>query len=285
MPRQMFNSFWYGPELSPLEWACLNSFLDRGHGFRLFCYDVIDVPTGVLLADASRIVPKEELFLVDGNVAAFSDLFRYKVLQTYSEWWSDTDVYCLREDIPDCDYAWAEEDPDGINGAILRFPPNDPTLSTISRAAHAIGTNSKIWCELGPHLLTKHLGGRTFPGHFGSRTYFYPIHWLEAFLFWLPGKANCVKSRSEDSYFIHFWNSVLGMMGIDRYSRPPRGSFLEGIYATGTRRFSAHKPDVSNHRHTIASILAFINAEWVPECSTRKLGYDISQYPFDDLDL
>jgi len=283
MARQMFNSFWYGHELSPLEWACLNSFLERGHGFRLFCYDVINAPAGVLLEDASQIVPKHELFLVNGNIAAFSDLFRYKVIQKYNEWWADTDVYCLRDDIPNCDYAWADEDPDGINGAILRFPPNDLTLLDISRTAHAIGSNSKVWCELGPHLLTKHLAGRTFPNHFGSRTYFYPIHWLEAFLFWLPNKADWVKSRCQNSFFVHFWSSVLGMMGIDRYERPPVGSFLHTIYDTNARSFSAWKPDVTSYKRTIALMQAFINAEWVTECSMRKLGYDISKYPFDEV--
>jgi len=283
MPRQDFNSFWHGGELSPLEWSCLNSFIERGHRFRLFCYDVIRVPSGVLLEDASQIVSKDELFLVEGNVAAFSDLFRYKVIQKYGEWWSDTDVYCLKDDIPDCDYAWAHEDPDGINGAILKFPSGDSTLSDISHTARTIGRSSNIWCELGPHLLTKHLASKAFNNHFGRRDYFYPIHWLEAFLFWLPNQSDFVKLRCNDSFFLHFWGSIFDKIGIDRHTRPPGGSFLETIYLANLSSLSVREANISSYKHTVEVIKAFVDAEWVPECSKRKLGYDISKYPFDQL--
>ena len=283
MPRQSFNSFWYGNELSPLEWACLNSFIEQGHRFRLFCYNSIRVPTGVLLEDASLIAPKDELFLVKGHVTTFSDLFRYKVIQKFGEWWVDTDVYCLKDDIPDCDYAWADEDPDGINGAILKFPSDDSTLLDISRAAHAIGSSSNIWCELGPHLLTKYLEGKAFDNHFGKRHYFYPIHWLEAFLFWLPNESDCIKLRCKDSFFLHFWSSVFGKMGIDRYTRPPVGSFLNAIYAPNVQKFLLREADVGSYKRTIELMKASVDAEWVTKCSKRKLGYDVSKYPFDDV--
>jgi hypothetical protein len=107
LKHQSFNSFWYGGRLSPLEWACLASFVDRGHKMRLFSYDQIDVPRGVVLEDASGIVEKNRLFTVNGSVSAFSDIFRYEFILKHGEWWIDTDVYCLREDIPDCRYAWA----------------------------------------------------------------------------------------------------------------------------------------------------------------------------------
>jgi hypothetical protein len=282
MPRQTFNSFWYGNELSPLEWACLNSFVERGHRFRLFCYDLVHVPKGVFVEDASRIIPKDELFLVDGNVAAFSDLFRYKVIQTDGDWWADTDVYCLTDDIPDCDYAWANEDQDNINGAILRFPSEDSTLFDISRAAQAIAVKNSNWCDLGPHLLTRHLIGVAFDNHFGNRAYFYPIHWLETFLFWLPGQSDYVKLRCKDSFFVHFWSSMFSQIGIDRYARPPIGSFLGAIYSSNESSFRFLEPDVRSYTRTVEIMKAYFREGWVKECSERKLGYDVSGYPFDD---
>jgi hypothetical protein len=280
MPRQMFNSFWYGNELSPLEWACLNSFIEHEHGFRLFCYEPIPVPNGVLLEDASRIAPKDELFVVKEGIAAFSDLFRYKVIQRYGEWWADTDVYCLKDDIPDCDYAWANEDQNHINGAVLKFPSNDPTLFDISRAAHAIGSKTGAWCELGPHLLTKHLAGRAFDNHFGKREYFYPIHWLETFLYWLPHQNDCVRFRCKDSFFLHLWNSVFAQMGIDRYTMPPVGSFLDAIYSPHISRFNLRELEVDHYKRTIELMKTFVNE--MRKWSERKLGYDVSEYPFDD---
>ncbi len=281
MPRQVFNGFWYGNELSPLEWACLNSFIEHGHRFRLFCYDLIRVPNGVWLEDASRIAPKDELFLVNGNVAAFSDLFRYRIMQRYGEWWADTDVYCLKDDIPECDYAWAKEDQDNINGAVLKFPSNDTTLSDISRAAYAIGNKTNVWCELGPHLLTRHLAGRVFDNHFGNRHCFYPIHWLESFLFWLPYQNDRVRLKCKDSFFLHFWNSVFDRIGIDRYTKPPVGSFLDAIYCPHMSRFSLRELDVNSYKRTIELIKAFVKGE--SKTSERKLGYDVAKYPFDDL--
>jgi hypothetical protein len=281
---QTFNSFWYGNELSPLEWACLSSFIERGHRFRLFCYDSICVPQGVVLEDASKITPKDQLFLVDGNVAAFTDLFRYEIIQRSGEWWTDTDVYCLRDDIPDCDYAWADEDQDQINGAILKFPSDDPTLLEISRSAHAIGSQSKIWCELGPSLLTKHLAGKVFDNHFGNRDYFYPLHWLETFLFWIPYQNDQVKLRCKNAFFVHFWSSVFGQLGIDRHVTPPNGSFLDVIYGPIVRRFNLRKLDANAYQHTLEQMKAWINSGPIIESSKRKIGYDISTYSFDSFD-
>src|SRR5437762_1777139 len=179
MQHHQFNSFWHGNELSPVEWVCLSSFIEHGHKVRLFCYDPIKVPRGVSLADASEITARNELFLFDSSVSAFTNLFRYKLVSKFGEWWIDSDVYCLKDDIPDCRYAWAHQDEELINGAVLKFPANDPVLHDINSAAHRIGRDITFWGELGPHLLTKYLTASQFDGHFGSRDEFYPIHWLE----------------------------------------------------------------------------------------------------------
>src|SRR5215203_6108134 len=208
MKGHQFNSFWYGNELSPVEWACLSSFVEHGHRVRLFCYNTVEVPDGISVADASDIVKKDEIFLLNGSISQFSDLFRYELLTKYGEWWVDTDVYCLRDDIPECRYAWAYQDVDEINGAILKFPPNDPALQEISMAAKKIGRNAAFWGEVGPHLLTEHLKSKRFDGHLGTREAFYPVHYLETFLFWLPGLDEVIKTKCCNSYFAHVWTSI-----------------------------------------------------------------------------
>src|SRR5262245_19751287 len=113
MQHHQFNSFWHGNDLSPVEWTCLSSFVEHGHKVRLFCYDAIKVPYGIILADASEIINKDEILLLDslfgqslldalraGRLSAFSDLFRYELLLKLGEWWIDTDVYCLKHNIP-----------------------------------------------------------------------------------------------------------------------------------------------------------------------------------------
>ena len=283
MQHHQFNSFWYGNELSAVEWVCLNSFIEHGHKIRLFCYDPIKVPHGVSVADASEITGKDEIFLFNGSVSAFSNLFRYKLMSKYGEWWVDSDVYCLTDDIPECRYAWAHQDLDLINGAVLKFPQNDPVLLEISSAAHEIGRDVTFWGELGPVLLTKHLAGRRFDGHFGKREEFYPIHWLETFLFWLPGYNDIIQDRCKASCFVHLWTSVFLQIGIDPYTKPPSRSFLERIYAPHIGELHLEELSPQKYSRTIESIKAYCHLQAGNVArSVGALGYDVSKFPFDE---
>ena len=87
--------------------------------------------------------------------------------------------------------------------------------------------------------------------------------------------------ESLDSFFLHFWNSVFGRIGIDRNTRPPVGSFLDEIYGPHTSRFNLRELDVNSYKRTIELMKAFVNEESI--MAERKLGYDVTRYPFDDL--
>jgi hypothetical protein len=59
------------------------------------------VPQGVVLKDASEVVPRERVFryasgFKAGSIAGFTKLFRYTVIHEQSGWWTDTDVCCLQ---------------------------------------------------------------------------------------------------------------------------------------------------------------------------------------------
>src|SRR5436190_14741446 len=124
MPPQLFQSFWYGAELSPLEHLCVRSFLDAGHEVCLYAYDgVANVPSGCRVEDADTVVPRAEVFLhQDGihaeSVGAFSDVFRYRLLAQSGGWWVDTDVLYLGTELAETEYVFAEQEPGIINGAI-----------------------------------------------------------------------------------------------------------------------------------------------------------------------
>ena len=133
--RELFNTFWHGADLSPWHWACLGSFIRRGHRVRLFSYRPLALPPGVEPADASTIIPEGELFAFQDSFSAFSNVFRYQLLLQEGGWWIDTDVYCLIETVPACRYAWARESAEFINGAILKFPAGDPVLARLLAAA------------------------------------------------------------------------------------------------------------------------------------------------------
>ena len=275
MRHQTFNTFWHGPELSPLHWACLSSFIERGHRLRLFSYEPVTVPHGVEREDASRVLPRAELFEFQGSASSFSNLFRYELLLQDGGWWVDADVYCLREDLPDCRYAWAREDDDFINGAILRFPAGDSALEAIRCAARSIGAGVAIQGQLGPRLLTEHLSGKAWNGHFGSTRAFYPIHWLEAHRFWTRDDEAFVRTRCEESSFVHLWGMMFRYFGIDPEVAPPEGSFLRHIQARAPYPRALRPLDAETERRTLLAIRAFLDTEEYRERARRVLGHGV----------
>jgi len=91
------QGLWVGERLTDLHRMCVESFLARGHGFALYTYgDVANLPIGVTLRDASRLVPSSLIYQFDGSYAGFSDLFRNKLLHENGGWYVDLDIYCLR---------------------------------------------------------------------------------------------------------------------------------------------------------------------------------------------
>lgn len=224
-----FYMFHHGQALSALERACMTSFIRSGHNLVLFSYDKYDVPPGVKCKDARSILPKEQLFYFDESPSAFSNIFRYKLLLENGGWWVDTDVMCLSSSIPSCEYAWSYEDPKKINGAILRFPRGDSLASELLSDSIARAQNLSKWGQLGPLLLTEKLEGKHYHQHLGDTASFYPVHWMETHLFWLPDKADIVRSRLKGALFLHLWNSIFYKMGLNPTRRPPNGSFLAEI--------------------------------------------------------
>jgi hypothetical protein len=266
---QLFNTFWHGPALSPLHEACLRSFVARGHRVRLFCYQPVDVPPGVELADARRVLPEGDLFEFGGSFSAFSNVFRYALLHAEGGWWVDADVLCLQEELPDLTRAWAREDPDFVNGAILRFPASDPVLARLLDAARAVGPAVAFQGQLGPRLLTEQLPG---PAPASTRD-FYPIHWLEAHRLWMRDDEGFVSARGEGASFLHLWGAMLRFLGIELALAPPEGSFLRRLLPTHRLR----PLDAAAEQRTLASVRRFLQNDDYRERSLRVLGYDATR--------
>ena len=71
------NAIWVGRALGPVHAACLSSFVAAGHKTVLHCYELPkDVPAGVEIADARRLMP-ENAIVCFAKVAAtrFSPTF------------------------------------------------------------------------------------------------------------------------------------------------------------------------------------------------------------------
>ena len=99
---KIIQSLWIGNELSNIEKLCINSYIKNGHTFHLYTYDEIkNVPKECVIKDAQEILPKDDIFaynsgLGKGSFSAFSNYFRYKLLELKGNWWTDTDIVCLK---------------------------------------------------------------------------------------------------------------------------------------------------------------------------------------------
>src|SRR4051812_25980317 len=91
--------FWHGRPLSRIERLSMGSFVANGHTVHLHAYEeVVGVPNGVDLVDARKILPANAIFhhTKSGSIAAFADLFRYRLLFESGGIWADADVVCLQ---------------------------------------------------------------------------------------------------------------------------------------------------------------------------------------------
>ena len=223
------NMFWHGARLPPLVWACMRSFVDRGHRLRVFSYGTLALPPGVELTDANAIMPSDAGLSEQDTIAEFADLFRYTLLHKHGGWWVDSDVFCLTEHLPSEPYAWAEQEPGIVNNAILKFPRGDGLSRRLVKAAFKKRKRRRHWGALGPDLVTEVLGKRRRIEKSGSTATFYPWNWFDAFLIWFPWAKQEAERRAKGALFLHFWDSSLRRMGMDVFRDPPPGSYWADI--------------------------------------------------------
>ena len=126
-------TLWIGGRLSAIEILCLTSVVRQGMAPVLFTYDeVLGVPQGVEVADASDILPRESIFLnvERQSYAPFSDVFRYTLLRDTDFYWIDADVYALKPFDFESDYFLAEFAPT-VGIGVLSLPKTSPTLAAL----------------------------------------------------------------------------------------------------------------------------------------------------------
>lgn len=231
----LFQSFWWGGALSPYEASCLRSFIDCGYQFDLFTYTAdLVAPTGVRIRPASEVLDESEFFVYEtepnrGSPSAFSNLFRYRLLAERGGWWVDTDIVCLSTTIPNVSEFFARHDEALANCGVLRFPPNHPFMIRCFERAKLAG-RAIVWGDTGPKLFSSVIKEA---GAWGEAA---PAHLSEAIppqMALAPLKASMVdvcRSLTSESWFVHLWNSSLCTNGIDKTLRPPRHSFLRGLF-------------------------------------------------------
>lgn len=227
-------TLWIGEELGAVERACLRSVMRHGSSVALYCYGrPAGVPEGVDVRDAAAVLPESKVFTGrNGSFAAFSDWFRYELLERGCGTWVDTDIYLLKPLDGRGAYLFGEESDGILNNAVLRLPADSPIVRLLLEPFRAAGIPRGLtwrqrlplqidklfrartdlatlpWGSTGPLALTAlarefGLGSRALPSDA-----FYPVRWQDAA--WVGNPAVKLQDMiTERTVAIHLWNECI----------------------------------------------------------------------------
>lgn len=235
------NFFWHGPSLSLYEAACLSSFVSHGISVRLHTFNLnLLVPEGVSLVDANALAQPEEVLAYTqggqkGSIAAFTDIFRYRVLAQESGWWFDTDVFCLKDaehyktlETQSKGILVGFEEDKKVNGAVMYI--SDPTIARALEELADAKSTAFEWGAIGPALVTEYLAAHPEQVTTLAQHYFYPIHYLEMVRFFRPGDKDGCMHDAQDAVCVHLWNEFLRRWRIPKNILPCEGSYLAELF-------------------------------------------------------
>ena len=230
------SSLWVGGPLGFVQKLCLKSFVHFGHNISLYVYDMdMDVPEGIVKLDANDIVPSDKIFSYHGQLAAFSDYFRYKMIQKTGAMWVDADTLCLNKTFfEDKPFVFIKESAYLIAGGILKMPKDHKMTTAINQKADKLlpklqeSQEKTMWAALGPLLLTD------FAKAYRVTRYAQPAklvnvldHWSKGADFWDPTKTNEILDGCSKAFSATMFTGTLRARGFDTEQTPPRGSAIE----------------------------------------------------------
>jgi hypothetical protein len=231
------QSLWIGARLSTLEKLSIQSFLDNGHKYHLYAYqDLPDLPREAMLRDARELLPASQIFQYRErkSYAAFSNVFRYKLLFERGGVWADADVVCLRGlDLTD-EHAFASESvqmrdaqaPQSmVTSCVIKAPPGSPAMALALRIALAKDRATLRWGEIGPRLVSQVVEAHGLGRFVQPPAAFCPIPYSG----WRQLIDPQPPSLPKESYAVHFWNEMWRFADQDRDAEYPEGSVYESL--------------------------------------------------------
>jgi hypothetical protein len=246
---EIANFFWNG-EMSNLEKNCIKSFVRHGFKVKLWSYNGLIVE-GAESCDASLIL--DESYINNNDIkqqhdfisvekckiAAFSDIFRFRLIAKYGGWWFDTDCFCLKDvgeftkiksnhDLVSfyeekgsiaCGVFYLKEDTIFSNLIIEEFNQ----LLEIEK-----GKVSK-WTTFGPKFFTNFINKYNLLNGIFDTSHCYSIHWNDVDLMLYPQHVENAIDITKDSLLTHIWTGHFSEKQIDK-NNPIQGSFLDKLY-------------------------------------------------------
>lgn len=232
-PEHQIAALWIGGPLSFLEQLCLVSFVHQGHHTVLYTYeDVPNVPSGVQVANANDILPRQGFLKHErtGSPALHSDLFRYHMLAKLDRTiWADTDAYCVKPFTTPNGHFYGWESKKHVNGGVLGFPKDSETLAALldftsdpfamptwydeaytkelqdrMAAGDPIHASEQPWGVWGPHAIT-HFLHQTGEVKYALPTVgLYPFPYKERRLMLRPA-FDATEYVKDETFSIHFY--------------------------------------------------------------------------------
>ena len=235
------QTLWIGPRLSTLGRLTIESFLAHGHSVDLYGYQPIaNTPAGATLRDAREIYPQTDVFVYrrgagKGSPSAFSNLFRYRLLELKGGWWSDLDVVCLQPlDFPDEHVFGLEHMPDeasNVASSLMKAPPGSPIMRYCRETAEAADRKNVRWGQIGPQLVTMavELIGPTL----ATEPLLLPPEYLSPLVYWQIERLVESSVVPQGAYAVHLYHEMWRREGLD----PDREYAPDSLYEQLVRRY------------------------------------------------
>jgi hypothetical protein len=252
----IIQSLWIGDSLSKVEQLSIKSFINNGHPYVLYTYtDIKNLPEGVTIGDANKIVPEKNIFAYKngwgkGSYAGFADLFRFELLNKMGNWWVDTDVICLKPFKFDNELVICSsfEGKWGIcpNSCIIKASAGHKMTTYILDYIYSIDYNNIEFGDIGPLLVQKTVNELGLEPYVVPYGYFNPISWSnvgdlvldkisiknrfkETLRPLLKPKTMDGRTIGKDAYAIHLWNEVWRQSGFGKNDTYASNSIFEKL--------------------------------------------------------
>lgn len=232
---QLLQSLWIGESIGPLQRLSIASFLRLGGEYHLYAYgDITGLPSGVVLRDAREILPASAIFRYEkgpgrGSVAAFSNVFRYKLLLDRGGWWVDTDVVCLKPFGFTDEVVLASEHRrvlSKVATAVMKLPAGHDVAHRCYERAMRYDRNQLSWGQTGPDLLTQIVGEIRVEQYVRDPVVFCPVPWWRWNTFAAADPSGCHSRINSATYSVHLWHEMWRRAGRHRQLRTPVTSYV-----------------------------------------------------------
>lgn len=219
----IIQSLWIGDKLSTMERLCISSYIHHGHEFHLYTYnDILGLPKNCIVKDASEILPKDQIFsynagLGKGSYSAFSNYFRYKLLEIKGNWWTDTDMVCLKPITIKDDFVFAsEKTADGnihITSGIIKATPDSEFSKYCYDFCLKQDKQTLEWGTVGPRLVSEAVKNLNLTQYVKSPELFNPIGFEQVGMLFDETFSDIDLSKS---FTIHLWNEMWRRFNFDK---------------------------------------------------------------------